>query len=274
MGIDLHGLRFLRYLHRHGDFGNTVTLGRQAIMLDQTKLASELDTGAAGMAGAYADDLFKTYFGSTRVDSIDNSDFENATLICDMNRLIDEKYEKQYDTVIDFGCLEHIYRATTALENCSRLCRTGGQIVHYLPANNACGHGFWQFSPELFFSLYSTENGYSNTEVFLADLTDLKHWYSVSKPANGKRVNVTTRNETYILVRTRLDTAGFHHENVQQSDYVHQWNSTEGGVRPKRSFSDRMMQSSQKRLRQLVRAGANDLKHNIYLRKCAISELI
>jgi hypothetical protein len=28
------------------------------------------------------------------------------------------------------------------------------------PANNQMGHGFYQFSPELFFRVFSQENGY------------------------------------------------------------------------------------------------------------------
>ena len=42
-----------------------------------------------------------------------------------------------------------------------KLTKIGGMIIHALPANNFCGHGFWQFSPELFYELYSPENGRS-----------------------------------------------------------------------------------------------------------------
>ena len=47
----------------------------------------------------------------------------------------------------------------------SDLCKNGGTIIHSLPSNNNCGHGFWQFSPELFFSLYNEKNGFKNNEM-------------------------------------------------------------------------------------------------------------
>jgi len=50
-----------------------------------------------------------------------------------------------YDTLVNFGSLEHVYNAPQALLNVSELCRNGGQILHLLPGNNFCGHGFWRF---------------------------------------------------------------------------------------------------------------------------------
>jgi hypothetical protein len=92
-----------------------------------------------------------------------------------------------------------------------------------LPANNFCGHGFFQFSPELFFSLYSNQNGYQDTEVFLADLSNTTKWFKVSPPSNGHRVDVICSTEVYALVRTVLREASFSHINVQQSDYAFAW---------------------------------------------------
>ena len=129
----------------------------------------------------------------------------------------------QYSTVIDAGTLEHIYNIPQAFMNCSSLCKPGGQILHILPANNFCGHGFWQFSPELFFSLYSVENGYIETEVFLADVTNIDKWYKVKKPINGQRVNVHSSNRLHVLVRAVLATDDYSHKNIQQSDYEFKW---------------------------------------------------
>src|ERR1035441_3166291 len=99
------------------------------------------------------------------------------------------------------------------------MCASGGQILHVLPANNFCGHGFWQFSPELFFSMYSEVNGYRGTQVFIADLSNEYCWYEVRRPHNGERANVTSSTPLYNLVRTQK-TSFFSHENIQQSDYV------------------------------------------------------
>ena len=164
------------------------------------------------------------YFGSTKVESIDNSTYEGATHILDMNKPLPLDLYGEFDTVIDGGSLEHIFNVPQALRNLSNLCRIGGQIIHILPSNNFCGHGFWQFSPELFISLYSTEHGYGETEVFLADLSNSDKWFQVKKPIHGKRVNVRTSSEVYVLLRTVLLRRDFIHENIQQSDYVYEWN--------------------------------------------------
>jgi 2-polyprenyl-3-methyl-5-hydroxy-6-metoxy-1,4-benzoquinol methylase len=66
-----------------------------------------------------------------------------------MNKPLPKTLHNKYDTVIDSGTLEHIFKAPEALEYCLLLCKPGGQILHMLPSNNWCGHGFWQFSPEL-----------------------------------------------------------------------------------------------------------------------------
>ena len=274
MGVDLHGLRFLRYLHRNGDFENTVTIGRQALVLKEDELATELNARIEDIKGEYCEKLLRNCFGATSVDSVDYSDFEKATLILDMNKDLPEAHANQYNTVIDFGCLEHIYRVTTALENCSKLCKPGGQIIHVLPANNFCGHGFWQFSPELFFSLYSSENGYSETEVFLADLRDVNHWFAVTRPSEGRRVDIITKNETYVLVRTVLGQSSYTHTNVQQSDYVYLWTPQDSSNKKRRSLSDRLVQSPLRKIKRKLGLSMDNLHHNSWLKVVEIASLL
>ena len=226
MGIDLHTLNFLRYTRKKRAFGDTVTAARQGfhILKSYTKDPDVLDMIAhleSSEGGRYCEPLLVRYFDATRVDSIDNSDYEGATFVCDMNEPIPKALHQRYDTVIDAGTLEHVFHISTALRNCSEMCKPGGQILHVLPANNFCGHGFWQFSPELFFSLYSPANGYDETEVF-----------QVREPEPGRRVNVHTSNRLYALVRTVRVAYHFSHKNVQQSDYLYKW---EGNMQPPRA---------------------------------------
>ncbi|MGI9308537.1 MAG: hypothetical protein ACR2P6_04695, partial [Gammaproteobacteria bacterium] len=161
-----------------------------------------LSAGTNYQHKTYCDNILLNYLGASSVDSVDNSDYQNASIVHDMNLPVPAKYEATYDTVIDGGVIEHIYNIPQALSNCSALCKPGGQIIHIAPANNFCGHGFWQISPELFFSLYSEENGYTNTEVYLADLTNLKTWFKVKPPSDGYRVDVHGKTPLYALVRT------------------------------------------------------------------------
>jgi SAM-dependent methyltransferase len=230
MGIDTHGLHFLRHARLARPFGKTMTIGRQDLHMPDSVLAALVPGGARHWSERFCESLLIDCFGASEVDSIDHSAYEGARFVHDLNQPIPSALRGQYDTVFDGGSLEHIFNVPQALANCSALCRPGGQVLHVLPANNQCGHGFWQFSPELFFSLYSEKNGYAETEVLLADLADLRRCFRVRAPANGRRVNIVSESDLYVLVRTVLRDGEFSHDCVQQSDYVVEWNKEAGGV--------------------------------------------
>jgi hypothetical protein len=223
LGINTHGLNFLVYANKFQDFGDTVTIGRQGLHVKDSTVRKILSIGLDYKNDDYAEKIMKIYFKAGRVDSIDNSNYEGASIIHDMNYKLPLNYTSIYGTIIDGGCLEHIFNISQALMNCSLLCKPGGQIIHILPANNFCGHGFYQISPELFFSLYSQDNGYRDTEVYLAASSNTKFWYKVKPPKNGKRVIVYSSSEIHVLVRTVLNDSYFAQINVQQSDYIHEW---------------------------------------------------
>lgn len=235
VGIDSLLLNFLLYTNKNGNFKRTITLGRQNIVYNRRDLKhlrrhlNPVEYQCLIKYGrkqkSYVDNLLRDYFGASIVDSIDKSEFEGATIISDLNNEISTELKAKYDTVIDGGTLEHIYNIPQALNNASSLCKPGGQIIHALPANNVCGHGFWQMSPELFFTLYSDKNGYQDTEVFLARPSDPNNFYKVIRPKKGKRINIYSNDEVYLYVRTVRKGTKFFHENVQQSDYVYLWDN-------------------------------------------------
>jgi hypothetical protein len=220
MGIDVHALNFLRYISRKEPLGRVATIGRQLLMIGPARVAELMGLPVVTEFGMYSEELLKRHFGANIVDSYDYSDYEGATFTADMNEPL--LPTRAYDTVIDCGSLEHIYNVPQAIINISTLCSKAGRIVHISPGNNFCGHGFWQFSPELFFSLYSESNGYAETQVFLADLTSPRHWFEVEQPTNGKRTEVVSKTPLYVMCKTRK-IADFCRIQAQQSDYVHQW---------------------------------------------------
>jgi hypothetical protein len=232
MGIDAHALNFLTLARTKQAFGRVATIGRQGLYLSSYKLMELLRLEREPAYGPFCENLLISHFGASAVESFDNSNFEGATHTVDMNKPLVQV--GQYDTVLDGGCTEHIYNAPQALHNISKMCADRGQILHILPANNFCGHGFWQFSPELFFSLYSTRNGYSETEVYLADLANEDVWYQVKQPKDGRRAIATSSTPVYALVRTKR-SGPFSHENIQQSDYVYGWSHTH----PEQGLSDK-----------------------------------
>jgi hypothetical protein len=237
MGVDFHGLYFLKYARKMQAFGSVATLGRQGIHIGARRVARILNVrNTEGAFGSYCERLLIDHFDACEVRSFDNSDYESADFICDFNAPL--LHRREYDTVIDLGSLEHIYNVAQALKNVSGLCTKGGQIVHVLPANNFNGHGFWQFSPELFFSLYSDRNGYRFTQIFIAELPNHTSWFQAQPPPAGERLEFVSTHPCYILVRTVKAAAKVDHTNVQQSDYEHIWEAASKKTMPRITSQD------------------------------------
>src|SRR6516162_6511281 len=97
---------------------------------------------------------------------------------------------------------------------CSTVRAIGGTVAGLARSGrNYCGHGFWQFSPELFFSLYSEKNGYSDTRIFLVSLDDWDTWYGwrlqrpqriIDTPRQGP-----PRSIFYLLSKSSWPIVGF-----------------------------------------------------------------
>lgn len=242
MGIDIHALNFLRYVSNEEPLGRVATIGRQLLMIGPATIAAITGLPTTKEFGMYSEEFLKGHFGASLVDSYDYSDYEGATFAADMNQPLIPT--RDYDTVIDCGSVEHIYNVAQAMANISCLCAKGGRILHVSPGNNFCGHGFWQLSPELFFSLYSEENGYRDTQVFLADLTRPRHWFEVERPTNGRRAEVVSANPLYVMCKARKisDSCAV---RVQQSDYMDQWRRKKS----KQESNHRMMP----RVRQFIK---------------------
>jgi SAM-dependent methyltransferase len=242
MGIDVHTLKFLMFAMKKKHLGRVATIGRAGLHVPKKKLKEIMNWSSQVDYGGYCENFLKTEFGAISVESFDKSDYEDATHIVDLNKPIEEP--GFFDTIIDGGCLEHIFNVPQALANISKLCAPDGQILHVLPANNLCGHGFWQFSPELFHSLYSEENGYRETQVFLADVTNEAEWFEVRKPKDGLRAEIVSSASVFVLVRTQRN-GPFCHDNIDQSDYVYTWaGARESDRHLRRHIMDRFVQAA------------------------------
>jgi hypothetical protein len=103
MGIDIHGLNFLKFASRKQAFGRVATIGRQEIHVSIGKLKSALNLTEYTKYGPYCEELLIGHFAATVVESFDNSDYEQATYIADMNKPL--TLQNRYDIVIDVGSL-------------------------------------------------------------------------------------------------------------------------------------------------------------------------
>ncbi|WP_280154562.1 hypothetical protein [Piscinibacter sp. XHJ-5] len=236
MGIDIHNLNFLAHARDLGvSFERTLAIGRQAVFIEDWELEQHRQlrrlpplNEPAAQAGQprYFEPLMQQWLGARVADSVDASPYENARLIHDMNLPWPRDgacgaERGAYDAVLDFGCLEHVFNFPVAWRNCVDLCRVGGHVFHALPANNLSGHGFYQFSPELFFNLYQPAHGFELRGLYFALKPDRLHWWRVANPLEVKRrVNLCNSHEVYMLVLARKlrETATL--PAPQQSDYA------------------------------------------------------
>lgn len=233
MGIDIHNLNFLAHAQDLGvRYERTLAIGRQALFIEPFELEDHrrlrglpplAEPPRAAGAPRYFEPLMQQWLGAREAESVDASAYENATHLHDMNLPWPEPSAQRgaYDAVLDFGCLEHVFNFPVAWRNVVDLCKVGGHVFHSLPANNLSGHGFYQFSPELFFNLYRRENGFELLGLWFAVKGDRLHWWKVANPLEVKRrVNLCNSHEVYMLVLARKLQEIGPLPAPQQSDYA------------------------------------------------------
>lgn len=234
MGVDFQVLRLFRELRRKGiSFCSTVMIGRQVYS------ASLLPTDVAGAFGITEQEATTALafryiepqlrlLGATRIESIDKSDYEQATILHDMNQPIPDHLKASFSCVFDSGSLEHIFNFPQSIKNCMEMVRVGGHFVEVTPANNFMGHGFYQFSPELLYRVLSPDNGFQVEDMWLSETQKGAPWYRVADPQSlGCRVELTNMRQTYIMVvARRVSDAEIFKAAPQQSDYTARWGLT------------------------------------------------
>ncbi len=257
MGINVNGLRFLLYARSKGvDLTRTAMIGRQGLHLKfeqfQGVLQDEfhLDLDAGRLAAIYRErycDALLRHLGADTVHSFDYSDYEDSTHVHDFNKPIPERFFGGYTAIIEGGTLEHVFDFPTAITNCMRMLQTGGHYLGVSPTNNYMGHGFYQFSPELYFRVFSPENGFQLDRMMLHEGRNAEKWYTVPDPQDVKcRVGVANSTPTLLLILAKkLADGPIFSASPLQSDYVSTWQAISPGVQS--SARKRSLQSTLKR---------------------------
>ena len=206
-----------------------ITIGRQRLY------ESFVNIGGKKSSAAYFGDDGLSASNAWRVSHMDISDFEGAAVVHDLNAPLDrEKHAAhlaRYDLVIDSGTLEHIFNVPEALGTYDSLVRTGGFVYITTNANNHFGHGFYQFSSDLFFRFFSIENGYEMIDCFLeshpvisAEVSSRRRYYGVADPAALRRRTLLVSGEpTLIHVIARKVAARPLARSLIQSGYADRW---------------------------------------------------
>jgi SAM-dependent methyltransferase len=168
---------------------------------------------------------FSSFLGGSEMASFDASPYEGGTVVHDMNLSIPDGYRNAFDTVLDGGSLEHTFNFLVAIKNCMQMVRVGGHFLGISPADNFFGHGFYQFSAELFYRVFCEENGFIVERMLVYEDFPFAEFYEVTDPKDLKqRVEMKTTSATFIFVCARKirDTKVFA-SPPQQSDYSSMW---------------------------------------------------
>jgi len=243
MGLDSDGTKFLFAARAAGvSFRQTATLGRQNFFPAPSHLQRLLDLEKSGIsAGEFLADSdgyaekFLAFLGAEKVVAIDRSNYEGAEIVADLNAPIDSSLTNQFSAVLDGGCLEHVFNFPQAIRNCMEMLIVGGHFLGITPANNFCGHGFYQFSPELFFRVFSPGNGFALRGVLTKEK---KRWFRVADPEKyGGRVELRNTRPTYLFVLAeKIEAREIFSLPPQQSDYARQWTTRGGAERGRLGF--------------------------------------
>jgi SAM-dependent methyltransferase len=252
VGLSYHEAKMLLDARRRGvSFERTLTIGHQSLFLhpiEVKRLHREYLANGPSLPrlllkdcewGAYCDSFFHDCLGVATLDILDNSAYEGATLLHDLNQPVPEKLWGKYDAIVDGGSLEHVFNFPVAVASLLRMLRVGGSIFMSVPANNLCGHGFYQFSPELMFRVFSRENGFELLRVVLLQgrfpdvlLSRVLGAYQVTDPAKvGTRVGLMSASPAMMMVEAiKTEECMPFALTPQQSDYVTLWQAKTGAA--------------------------------------------
>jgi SAM-dependent methyltransferase len=236
MGITKADSTFLFYAKTLGvSYDVTLTLGRQHLYVTKNEIKEQtvkfknekVPVEKIEFADQYCESLLKI-LGANIAESIDYSDYEKATYIHDMNRPVDAGLKNKFSVVLDSGTLEHIFDYKCAVKNCMEMIKTGGHFIGITPVNNLMGHGFYQFTPELFYAVFSKQNGFEMVKMLIGTATsdgNIENWYEVADPAVIKeRLHLVNNKPTYIyFVAKKIDSVEVFKQIPFQSDYVNAW---------------------------------------------------
>jgi hypothetical protein len=236
MGIDLWNLQFLLEAYRLcGPMGDTVQIGRQELHVppqaydqaDELFRRAGLDIGYQQACGGqrYADQGLLQSMGATNVRTADASAYEGADIVHDFNDPIDPGLHQAFDTVFDAGSLEHIFNVPGAIANEMNMVKVGGRLLSTLPANNWLGHGFYQFSQEFPYRVFTPSNGFTVLRAFFSEMAD-NHEFLVIEDLfrrAGGEIGRTTTNTGLLVIAPKTAHVPLFKRWPQQGDYHSEW---------------------------------------------------
>ena len=202
--------------------------------LQQTYEVQMDDLSDASMTDTVYAEILLQRMKLRSIVALDATAYQGAGLIHDLNTPLPAHLAGKHDYVVDGGSLEHVFDFPTAIRNCAALLKPGGLFITMCPVNNWMGHGFYQFSPELFFRVFDAANGFSVRFAALHVRDGNEQFYALLDPARvGHRVQYNPPGRTTLMfVAQKLDSAPATIPSVQQSDYAERWDKGDTHDKP------------------------------------------
>lgn len=170
MGIGRGTIRLLMQEGLRRPFeGKVLTLGKQDIsiteenldwiakkcgfplkrVIDLDPLSSKPEMRAQGFL---SDVYLMRRLGFDACVSMDYSAYEGCDIVFDLNA--PKAPNERFEVIFDGGTLEHVFHFPNALANLFEMTKVQGRIIHASPSSNHIDHGFYMFSPTLFWDYY------------------------------------------------------------------------------------------------------------------------
>lgn len=285
MSFDINGTRLLMNAARSGvDFSRTAMLGRQTLNLNSAALRQnlvEFGYNADAQSLLQADNGYAESFlrmlGANEIASFDASGYEAATYVHDFNLPVSPIHHQSFTALIDGGTLEHVFNFPVGLRSAMEMVELGGHFLSLTPANNAWGHGFYQFSPDLFIRAFSPENGF-RLDQLMAYETDSKAWYELQR-MSSYGYGISTRKQIYLfVVAKRISLEPLFANPVYQPVYSGVWaasrtESHDGAYRSWRQFVPEFLKIPIRSLRRLRTKSSQVPRLPSFFRKITLQKL-
>lgn len=250
MALEKFAAEMLMGLASKGEkLGEVAMLGRQHLDLSDSRWARAVEARLGYRMQdiiTERDDQFAEPFfqrlGAASVDAIDFSPYQGANFIHDMNDPLPESLKGRFQLLHDGGTMEHVFHVPNYLANCMKLLKVGGFYVGVVPTDLWMGHGFYQFSPELMFRVFSEANGFHLRSHGFGVCDGKGRVYEMADESLWRgRLEPRFRDKTFLLIVAQkvADVEPFAKGWPQQSDYATRWAAHVADARMTKTASGR-----------------------------------